>query len=46
MSEALTLHSYRRCPFAMRVRMTLHEKSLPFEVIEENLKDKSEQLKR
>lgn len=42
----LTLHSYRRCPFAMRVRMLLHEKGIAFETIEESLKDKSEALLR
>lgn len=46
MKNTFTLHSYRRCPFAMRARMTLHEKNIPFDVIEENLRAKSEQLKR
>jgi glutathione S-transferase len=36
MSE-LVLHSYRRCPFAIRVRMTLEEKGIPYQVVEENL---------
>ena len=31
----LILHSYRRCPFAIRVRMVLEEKNLPYTVIEE-----------
>ncbi len=46
MSDKLTLHSYLRCPFAMRVRMTLHEKNLEFEVIEEDLKNFSEALRK
>jgi glutathione S-transferase len=33
----LVLHSYRRCPFAIRVRMTLEEKRIAYQVIEENL---------
>jgi glutathione S-transferase len=33
----LVLHSYRRCPFAIRVRMTLEEKAIPYQVVEENL---------
>jgi glutathione S-transferase len=40
----LVLHSYRRCPFAMRVRMVLHEKGIAFETLEENLKDMSPAL--
>lgn len=31
----LVLHSYRRCPFAIRVRMTLEEKRLPYTLLEE-----------
>jgi glutathione S-transferase len=46
MSTEMTLHSYRRCPFAMRVRLTLHEKQVAFIVKEEDLKNKSEELKR
>ena len=42
----LILHSFRRCPFAIRVRMTLEEKSLVYSVIEENLSAPSEQLLR
>jgi len=38
--------SYRRCPFAMRVRIALHEKGIPFEVREEDLKNFSDELKR
>lgn len=42
----LTLHSYRRCPFAIRVRMTLEEKGLRYMVIEENLSELSPELLR
>lgn len=45
-TEKIVLHSYRRCPFAIRVRMTLEEKDLPYEVIEENLSNPSETLRR
>ena len=41
----ITVYSYRRCPFAIRVRMTLHEKGVSFVTREENLKNMSEQLK-
>lgn len=40
------LHSFRRCPFAIRVRMTLVEKGIPFEVKEESLKNFSPELKK
>ena len=40
----LVLHSYRRCPFAIRVRMVLEEKGIPFQTIEESLSDPSEAL--
>ncbi|RZA05803.1 MAG: hypothetical protein EOP11_11945, partial [Proteobacteria bacterium] len=30
---SLILHSYRRCPFAIRVRMVLEEKGIPYTVI-------------
>ncbi|MBC7691084.1 MAG: glutathione S-transferase N-terminal domain-containing protein [Methylotenera sp.] len=33
----VTLHSYRRCPFAIRVRMVLEEKNIPHKIIEEDL---------
>ncbi|MBL4818447.1 MAG: glutathione S-transferase family protein [Deltaproteobacteria bacterium] len=46
MEDKLKLHSYRRCPFAMRVRMVLHEKSLSFETVEESLKNKSVELRQ
>ncbi len=40
----LILHSFRRCPFAIRVRMVLEEKQIPFSVVEESLANPSEQL--
>ena len=40
----LTLYSYRRCPFAMRARMTLEEKQIPYTLIEENLSSLSAEL--
>lgn len=43
---SLILHSYRRCPFAIRVRMVLEEKSLPYSAIEENLREPSAELLR
>jgi len=42
--EPLTLYSFHRCPFAMRVRMVLHEKALPFSLKEEDLKNFSPEL--
>jgi len=45
-SVMLKLYSYRRCPFAMRVRMVLFEKNIPFQTIEENLKEKSVALQK
>jgi len=42
----ITVFSYRRCPFAMRVRVALHEKGIPFEVKEEDLKNFSDELKK
>lgn len=45
-ADELTLYSYRRCPFAMRVRMTLHEKGVPFTTVEEDLKNFSDQLRQ
>jgi len=44
-ADKLILYSFRRCPFAIRVRMVLEEKNLPYELIEENLKQLSPQLK-
>ncbi len=44
--SGLILHSYRRCPFAIRVRMALEEKGLPFQVIEEDLGNRSAELLR
>jgi len=40
----LTLHSYRRCPYAMRVRMVLEEKKIPFRLLEEKLSAPSKEL--
>jgi glutathione S-transferase len=45
MEDKILIYSYRRCPFAMRVRIALHEKKLPFEVVEEDLKNFSEKLR-
>ena len=42
--SGLTLYSYRRCPFAIRVRMTLEEKNLPYFVKEEDLSNLSPEL--
>ncbi len=44
MLDKITVYSYRRCPFAMRVRIALHEKEIPFEVVEEDLKNFSQKL--
>lgn len=41
----ITLYSFHRCPFAIRVRMVLHEKGLPFEIKEEDLKNFSPELR-
>ena len=41
----ITVYSYRRCPFAIRVRMTLHEKNIPFDIQEEDLKNFSTELR-
>jgi glutathione S-transferase len=40
----LVLHSFRRCPYAIRVRLTLEEKNLQYTVVEEDLKAKSAEL--
>ena len=42
--EEIVLYSYRRCPYAIRVRMVLNEKNLPFKRIEEDLKSFSPEL--
>jgi glutaredoxin len=42
----LILHSYRRCPFAIRVRMALEEKELAYRLVEENLAELSDELLR
>ena len=44
-SLKIKLYSYRRCPFAMRVRMTLHEKNIEFETQEEDLSNFSDELR-
>ena len=44
-SEKILVFSYRRCPFAMRVRIALHEKNIPFDIKEEDLKNFSEELR-
>lgn len=41
----LTLYSFRRCPFAMRVRFVLNEKNVPFTIKEEDLKNFSPELR-
>ncbi len=40
----ITVYSFRRCPFAIRVRMVLHEKGIPFHTVEESLKQFSAEL--
>jgi glutathione S-transferase len=42
--QGLVLHSYRRCPFAIRVRMVLEEKGIPYHTIEESLSEPSTAL--
>lgn len=44
-TSSIQLFSYRRCPFAIRVRMTLHEKNLSFELHEEKIGNFSDRLK-
>jgi len=44
MDSEIVLYSYRRCPFAIRVRMVLNEKNLAFKKIEEDLKNFSADL--
>src|SRR4051812_18612076 len=46
MSESITVYSFHRCPFAMRVRMALHEKAVPFTIVEEDLKNFSPELRK
>lgn len=43
--EKLLVYSYRRCPFAMRVRLLLCEKEIPFDVVEEDLSNFSDKLR-
>ncbi len=33
------LHSYRRCPFCIRTRILLHLKNIPYEIVEEPLRE-------
>lgn len=35
----LILHNYRRCPFCIRTRILLHLKGLPYEIVEEPLRE-------
>lgn len=44
-TKKISVFSYRRCPFAMRVRMTLHEKGIVFETREEKWGAFSQELK-
>ncbi len=44
-NHEITLFSFRRCPFAIRVRMVLEEKNISYTLKEENLKNLSEELK-
>ena len=37
----LQLYSFRRCPYAIRVRTVLHEKGIPFQLHEEDLSNPS-----
>lgn len=42
--NTLTLYSFRRCPFAIRARMVLEEKEIPYQRIEEDLSHLSPEL--
>ena len=42
--DSLILHSFRRCPFAIRVRMVLEEKQISYELREEKLSQLSSEL--
>lgn len=42
--DRIVLHSFRRCPFAIRVRMVLEEKQIPYLLLEENLRHFSAEL--
>jgi glutathione S-transferase len=37
--KPLILHNFRRCPFCIRVRIVLALKKIPYEVVEERLRD-------
>ena len=41
---AITLYSTTYCPYAWRTRIVLHEKDVPFEVFEVDLKDKQREF--
>jgi glutathione S-transferase len=43
---AVTLYSTTYCPYAWAVRIVLHEKGVPFEVFEVDLKEKPQQFLR
>ena len=38
------LYTYRRCPYAIRSRLALHQANIDYESIEISLKDKSSEL--
>src|SRR4051794_35219908 len=42
--NSLILYSFRRCPFAIRVRMVLEEKNIEYQKLEENLSKLSPEL--
>ncbi len=44
MTDKLVLYSFRRCPFAIRVRMVLEEKNIVYHAIEEKLSHLSSEL--
>src|SRR4051812_4487182 len=46
MKADLTLHSFRRCPFAIQARLALEEKGLAYKSLEEDLAHPSEALLR
>ncbi len=45
-SAPLELYSFRRCPYAIRVRTLLHEKGIPFRLHEEDLSHPSPEFLR
>lgn len=44
MVSSLILYSFRRCPFAIRARMVLEEKGIPYQIREEDLSNLSSDL--